>query len=508
MLWIVALFAGTGHAATVDAFSCAAQPDNTLRLDCQGTTSDPVRARVRYWEAGSGRADTTPWGPSQTVHDTVLWGLKGGRSYSAVLQIQDPKTMSMVNGPVVSVTTVAPTEPPFDSLILRHSVRPGATPTTPYVVIPVGCMASEALVIVDTADGEVVWYQALPDGGATVTAIAPRGQGGLLVSVDQRALYEIALDGTITRSIDFGAAGECTGGTGPCPHHEVLQAGGSTWVMTTIEDSASYDPMGLSGCPFKRRYVVDQIRRYDAAWATLDTWSLADFGYAPDVDPGPDFDPASPSPGCSGAYWQGVMGTPDAPIDWTHTNAMDIQPGPTAYLSVAQWNQVAKVDLATSSRVWTLHGMDPAYSSFDVPLAVSPSILENDDSRFRGQHHVQWHRGALWMLDNSGGSRTRALRIALDEVGMTGEITDVYTVVDDDGGSYAKPAGMRCSSRGNADPLPSGNVLSSCPGAQATMELDASDGTVAAGPVWFIEATCAFSSAWGFYRTAPLSALR
>lgn len=498
--------APTAAALTVDPPACSVQPDNLLRFDCVAATDTPARVRVKFWPEGSAAQSATPWSGRGTSHARTVWGLTESRTYRAFAEASDPVTGATARSSVVTFTTSALIGPPFDDFTLRAATRPGGAATVAHVLAPVGCGgAPETLVIADAA-GEVVWYQALPSGGQLVSAVETI-RGGVLVQVDRRFLYEIAYDGTVVRTIDYGAAGECTFGHGPCPHHELRREGGQTWVGIAEEDATSYDALGLSGCAAKRRYAIDGFRRYDPAWSATRDWWLDDYGWWPDVDPGPHFDPAAPTPGCEGAYWSDTLGDPDAPIDPTHVNAFDIEPGPAAIVSVSGFDQVARIDLAAGVVDWTLHATEAGWSSFATPISVDPSIVANRAARFSGQHHVQWVDGRLLMLDNVGAAYTRAMVIDLDEVAGVATIEEVYTLADDDGGTWSSPAGMRCANRGSAYPLPSGTVLATCASAGTVLELDVPDGSTTAGPLWSLEATCSAGGVSGFYRSLPVERL-
>ena len=496
----------TAAALTVASPVCTVQADNLLRFDCVTSTDAPARLRVKFWPDGTAAQTPTPWSSRGTSHTRTAWGLRSSRTYRAFAEASDPVTGATARSSVITFVTPALTGPPFDDLTLRAAARPGGAETVSYVLAPMGCSGAPETLIIADADGEVVWYEELPGGGDLVSAVETI-RGGVLVQVDRRFLYEIAYDGTLVRTIDYGAAGECTLGQGPCPHHELRREGGQTWVGLAEEDAWSYGALGLSGCLGKRRYAIDGFRRYDPAWAATTDWWLDDYGWWPDTDPGPFFDPAAPTPGCEGAYWSGTLGDPDAPIDTTHVNAFDIEPGPAAIVSVSGFDQVARIDLAAGVVDWTLHATEAAWSSFATPISVDPSIIANRAARFSGQHHVQWVDGRLLMLDNVGAAYTRVLAIGLDEVAGVATMEQAYTLVDDDGGTWSSPAGMRCANRGSAYRLPSGTVLATCASAGTVLELDAADGTTTAGPLWSLEASCSAGGINGFYRALPVARL-
>jgi hypothetical protein len=502
---LAALIATIAHALTVSAPACAPEAGNVLRYGCEATTDVPARTRVRLVELGSADSRTTAWSASGTTHDQRLWNLKASTTYRVLAEARDPATGALVRSAPTTFTTGALSFPPFTDLTLRAAARPGDAATFGYVLFPLSCNSDEVLVVVDTA-GEVVWYQELPDGGEGVHALAVDGTS-VLVQVDLRANYEIGFDGAVLRAVDHGAAGECSRGFGPCPHHELRVDEGATWSGVASMDPGTYGALGLSGCSGKRRYAVDALRRYDPTWTTWTDYPLADFGFAPDFPVGPDFDPSVPDPGCENPFWTDVLGNVP-PIDPHHLNAFDVLPGNRALISLPEWSSLAMLDLSSSSVLWTLHGSDPAYSSFAVPLDVDPSIVEHGTPDFSGQHHASWDAGGVVMLDNVGeGGVTRALRVRPDPAAGVATIEQVHTLVTDDAGTWASPATQLCRNRGSVSVLDSGHVLTTCPSAQTISELDQPDGTTANGPRWFLEATCAAGPAGGFYRVVPLDSL-
>lgn len=491
---------GTAPSTPPMDLQCTEQADNVLRFDCTAVTTATARARYRH--------DTTKVehvGPWVEGGPWTLWGLEAGATYhvqlealvDGVVQDTDAATTLQVG------QALGPSRPaPFDQLTIRAATRPGGSPPVSYVAAPVQCGPDQAVVVVNSA-GDLVWYQHVPSG--TVTGMGVTEEGLLQLGLDARTVTTWTMDGQIAHEVDYGAEA-CDSGVGPCPHHDVMQSADGYWALEAVLD-ADNGASGLSGCEDKTEYAVDHLVRYDDDGLRQQTIAFdLDLGYEPDVDLGPNHDPDKPDPACESSYYGGVLGDPDPPISYTHTNALWIDDS-GLYASLKQWDQLLAIDPDDSSLVWRLHASDPDYSDFATPIGVAPSIVDNAEARFANQHHVtRLDQGWLQILDNLGGSGSRVLRISLDEAGSTALIEEAYAVVDDDDGTWQAPSLLSCPNRGSAYAMETG-VLTACPDVATVVFLDQPDGTVTAGPAWSVAFHCGENTAVGLYRAPPLATL-
>ena len=510
-LWFVGwLLAPTAHGQALEFLdvSCAPQATNVLRADCHVTTDVDTRVRIVFREAGTKREHRSPSSGGVADHDLVIWGLKADRVYEywAEARVHGSTWYSSAVSTFATQELIGPGSPaPFDNLEIRHTVRPGATPEARLVAIDVECGSDLAAIVFDARDGEIVWYDTIPN--ELVTAVHVTGGGHLVLQTDMRNIYEWSWDGSRI-DYDLAPGGECENGDGPCLHHEMLFRRGEIFTLMAYRDDSTYGPAGLDGCMGKSSYALDEVWVFDRTWSkVLDTWSLdTDLGYFPDGDLGPNFNPGLPFPSCSSGYWSGVLGGV-SPIDPLHVNAIALDGG-SMYVSIPHFDQVIRFDMTAGAMEWRLHGSDAAYSDFP-PMTVSPSILENARTSFKGQHHLSSRSdGMLQMFDNNGGSWSRVLAVDVDAAAGTAQIERVWTLADDDGGKYVSPSAQRCNNRSGGYELTPDVVLATCSAEGSVSELDADDGTTAA-PVWFWEASCSNTgrAAGGIYRGVPVRSL-
>ena len=490
-------------------FRCNPQDDNPLRYDCEGSTDFDAEMRFVFQEI-DGMSRVSQVTEPGTAHVVTVWGLAENASFEYTAQwrgdADDPWVTHETNRLTDTPPIAGSAQTPFDQLSLRASTRPGAETSISFVATDVQCGGMTALVVVDRL-GRIVWYD-YP--GPVLNALA-LGDDSLVYAIDHKSIHELSFSGEEVRRFDLAPSGECENGMGPCVHHDVLPHPDGLYFLYAEYDDSTYGAVGLDGCPTKTAYVLDRVGLLDPDWTAIQGswWLDADMNYIPDVDMGPNFDPTGspPDPMCESNYWRGTLGA-TAPIDYTHANAVAVQ-GDTLAVSVLTYNQIALYDMAASTLLWKLHGSAADYSDFQVPWDISPDIVDNADSDMQGQHHVSWREdGMLQVMDNAGAfGVTRTIALDLDPATGAAELNKVWTMVDDDGGSYADPEEMLCVTRGSSYELPSGNVLATCAASAVAVELDADDGSWEDGPLWFLNGRCLDdrSPADGFYRTLPLS---
>lgn len=515
---LYAVWAAPALGATFGPFTCVEQAQNVLRYTCTASTSAD-QARVVFWERGSAETRATEWSPVGESHTFTLWGLRPETTYEYRIEALGPPGTSSSTRSFTTDALDVEFGAPFAEFGARTSTRPGGPePFTQYVLVNAGCDTDRQYLVILDREGYVVWYQA-PTRVGDLSAITFTPDHTVLAVVDDVALEEWSLDGTLVRAREYNVDGSCMRGAGPCPHHDALRVGDETWVLTgQVED---YPAVGLSGCATKTGYVIDGVHRLDADLQTIDQLRLdTDLGLGPDVTMGPRFNPAEPTPRCEGSTWSGVLGWYDAsrgdtvaPIDYAHANALDVS-GDFLYVSLWQFYTIIKVDLTTRRLVWQLHGTLDAFSDFAVPMSVAPTVVESATSTINGTHHVSiMPDGRLQAFNNQadiGIPRTRVVRIRLDEVAMTATLEEAFTMVDDDAGTYATPAALGCSQLGSAFTVGDGSrVVASCGSSGAIAELDQPDGTTSAGPVWYMELTCGADTLRppNLYRAVPIESL-
>lgn len=508
---------GTADAVSVADFRCSEQEGNILRYDCTVETTTSESVRIKFWEDGTTEFRYSAATPAGTDHEATIWGLKPGTRYRYTVEsggVDAPTTRFFTTDELGEEFG-----PPFADLEIRTSTRPSATPWTEYVLVNLNCGSATHYYIVFDTDGNVVWYDA-PDQNQTIVAFNTTAEDTIIGITGSQRLHELAWDGTRLNDLDMGASGECDDGRGPCPHHDIIREGGSVWAVTSRVSEGEYDSPGLSGCEEKDDFIVDGFHQFDdtGPWSTLADWRLdEDFGYTPDADMGPNYDPAGPSPRCAPNSWNDILGLPDGsggfepPIDYTHINAFHVE-GDTVYLSIFNWSQVLTVDAPSKSILWRFHGTDPDYSDFATPVSISPSVVENDTSSISGHHHLSTNADGTFQMYNNQQfpDHTRVLRMNLDTKTWQAEITEVFTMVNDDNGTYVNPSPLTCPQVGSAYNLGDGSrVLAPCASIGSVAELDQNDGTSSMGPVWYGAVTCNGEPVDppDFYRAIPLDNL-
>lgn len=493
------------QAATFGDFVCTEQPGNVLRYECTAQTSADS-ARIEFWEDGTADYRYSRWSEVGTEHSWTIWGLKAGTTYQYRVEALGPPASE--SALVRSFTTDELGRefgPPFSGLEARVSTRPGATPWTEYVLANIECDTPNEYYIIFDVEGNVVWYEA-PDSSRGVTALNYDFENQTVMGITGTILpHEIALDGTRVREVNYMDWFDCSNGPGPCPHHDVFRdsTSGITWVTTGRLDEVNFGPSGLDTCEDKNAYVVDGWDRLDDDWTTVEqTWELTThFGYNPDVDMGPRYDPKSPVPKCKPGSWSGSLGwfnpetgSYEPPIDFSHVNAFHAE-DPYLYISLFNWDQMIKVDPATNTIMWRLHGTDPAYSDFATPITIAPSIVANDTTIVSGHHHMITNPDGTFQFFNNQQFQekyyARVARMELDTKTWVATMTEAFTMVDDDDGTYVNPEPLQCSQVGSGYNLGDGSrVLAPCAAQGYILELDQPDGTWSNGPVWSMHLTC------------------
>jgi hypothetical protein len=463
-----------------DTLSCSADPESALRVTCTVQVDPPASVVLVAEEIGGFGAEVRSEATAEgALHTIVLWGLAEGAEWSVYVDGSDAPPITWETPVVVGPSG----PPPFDRLAVRATTRPGVPVEGPPVWLDVAC--ADAL-----EDG--VWARfdrygrltAYFDPGGQTVAFSPSADGSVLGIIDNVRLIDWHPSGAFTED---RLVAPCAEGTGPCPHHAIGEDARGLWHANAALDQGTYAPWGLPECPAKDVFVLDGLYWPDDGHAF---W-LADVGITPDTV-GPDGERA-----CDSAYWQGTL--EPTPIDPTHLNGADLSGDPWL-LSLSALDRLIQVDPTTGSLVQSMSSVQPDTS--DVTFAVDPSVVAHNTPGFAGQHDPRQLDGAVQLYDNLGDpTATRVLRMRTEPGLVTTEA--VYTLVDDDDGTWVSPSPLVCATKGAGAPLTNGNVLASCTQEAAVMELDQPDGTTSAGPRWFLHLDCGPEEAKGFFRPFP-----
>jgi hypothetical protein len=130
------------------------------------------------------------------------------------------------------------------------------------------------------------------------------------------------------------------------------------------------------------------------------------------------------------------------PWDYVHLNSVDVDVADQNLLvSSRNTHTIYKVDRSSGEIIWRLGGKHG-----DFALGAGTA--------FQDQHDARSHVGVITMFDNAGspfapGTQSRGLALAVDEQRMTATLKQ----------QYLHPLALQCSSKGNVQVLPNGNVF-------------------------------------------------
>jgi hypothetical protein len=294
--------------------------------------------------------------------------------------------------------------------------------------------------------------------------------------IGKQRVAELGFDGMTVSAVDsLGCDGT---GSGPCFHHDAWKSDvtGKTYVLSTIQDL----DMDTSDTAWEDAGCTESYFN-DDGFSVLTGTKLTDVGYLMDdfdYDPTKDGGPREGTGGCSSSTW-GTNFEYDS-IDWTHVNSISASTtGGTNELvdvSLKQWDQIVRINPITNDVVWRLSPHE-GYSDMDIVMAAgvagAPTFGDQHDVHSDGDGH-------LLMLDNTGDTSTRALRISfLGALGMDSPTTAVidrsWILLDADGDP------LFCPIEGSAEIVPgtSGqSVLALCNATYTISELSDSDGDI------------------------------
>jgi hypothetical protein len=492
--------------------------DVTVTVD--GTGADASHAAVVGYVADSDytACDATvgwKWSHAEVFDDTdtrtwTLYDFVPGTVYRYKVVVGDPSgTVRVRCGILRTKAAPTPTLPPdLAALNLQYELAGASHPSeAKYIILetddcgfgsPRG--AKYYVVAVDPAHEAIVWYldiaaltglsHATGSGYRYEPGVTP-DQDRLLMTVDQRFLYEWTFDGTEKNFWDFAPSDECDGrigSSGPCVNHDVFQSDstGNTYVLVTR--ASGVDATGTAWedkCGTGSRFLEDGFRVLDPSWSVAsEEYLMADYGYDPAIDGGPGAAAvAARRSSCDSNKWRSF--DPEyGVIEWTHANSLSASSfGSTEVidLSLREWDQVIRFDAATGDRLWSLSS-NAGYSDWGSVQKAAGIVGK---ATFQGQHDVHAvGPDTLIMLDNRGeaaGSRVLEIELTTDPLAAT--IQKSWALVDASGSPIV------CPTEGTAERLQGStddHVLALCAHEFAFVELDDPTGNVGEPPPLFV----------------------
>jgi hypothetical protein len=492
----------------------------TVAVKVDGTAADADHvAAVGYVEAADYTTctdATTPWKwASSQTYDTsatrtwTLYNFVPGRHYYYKWMVGDPSgTVRTRCGPLQTTAAPTPTLPDNLADLNIQYQKSGAAYESRYVLVETndcgtgtpGDAANYYLVVVDADEETIVWYL---DVGAS-TGIRGVGNGlkyeeGLTpdddrihLSVSNEAIFEWGFDGSTKQNYDFTSVGGCDGSVGsmgPCLLHDVARSNetGNTYAVAAAVSSV--DPTGTEWdlrCDTSSRFLDEGYVVLDSDGAvTGDNFIIADAGFDPAVDGGPDASTYAKSPGsCASHHWAGVFDPAYGMIDWGHENSLAVSSfggDEVIDLSFKQWDEIVRFDALTGDLLWTL-SPNAGYSDWG-PVQMAAGVAGPAD--FDSQHDVHpISSSRLMMLDNRGSPvGSRVLEVELRAKPLVTVIQKSWALVDAAGDP------LRCPKQGTAQPVPGStddHVLSTCADEWSIMELDDPTGGTGSPPPLYI----------------------
>ena len=483
----------------------------TVTVTVDGTASDADHTAL----VGFAPADeytgcnTTAWKWSRPktfdTTDTRTWTLYNflpDTAYYYRVRVGSGATARSRCGILETTAVPTPTIPTALAYLNIRYAKSGVPLDTKYVLLETddcgaagGAIggATNYVVVLDAENEAIVWYldvaaaAGLLGGsssgfryarGATATA------DSIVMAIAHRYVFEFGFDGTTVGSHDFGnAACEGSGAEGPCLHHDVAksEATGDVYALAgRLSPTTTTDTPWEDACGTDTQFVDDGFQVLDSTFADAgQLYLMADAGYDPAVDPGPNGTRSPGRPGaCSEGTWERLFDAPDGVIDWTHANSV----APSSFggsevidVSLKEWNQVLRFDASTGELIWRLS--DRRVDSDWGTVSVATGVV--GPATFSDQHDVHAIGATtLLMLDNQGDSAgARALQLRLQSAPRTSVIEKAWAVVSGAGGQ------LGCGTEGTAQMIPgSENVLATCAGVTVIVELDDPTGNAGTPP--------------------------
>ena len=352
---------------------------NVLSAIVSATLRDADSVIVRY--GAESLTESTPASTplSGDIRVTVL-GLSAGTSYSARLTAFN--SCGSIDGEQLEFTT-GPL--PAD---LPSYASASLSPDSGYIVFAAG---KYGIVIDNTA--RVVWYHRFANGPGLNFQAQPNGRYVARPNPDPGKIgswIEIDPAGDTTRVIN------CADGLQPRMHDMIAATDGSYWLLCDEIRTMDLTSHGRSSAV---RVMGTQVQHVSSSGQLLFSWSPFD-NLTVDLS---------------------ALDLSDAianPVNWTHGNAIDLDPDGNVLVSYRNLSEVLKIDPRTSSVLWKLGGNDGSMT------------LENSSSPpFVHQHGVRAVNGTgIVLLDNLGESDgSRAERYEIDGARRTARLVSAFS---------------------------------------------------------------------------------
>lgn len=392
--------------------------DHPLVVDCTATLSGPGVVQVGL--AAVDATDRAFVSDGLTATPDVLgWGLEPDTAYDwSIVKLVDG---APVGAPITGTVTTGSLP---DDLAGAHITTTGAAWGFDAVLRPLTCGDTVYFVMIEP-DGDIVWFVTNDEFSGQLDGYDWSQADRTVMSVDPNAFVEQHVSGETVRRLEQGRDFEGS------LHHDVARWGPYTYLL-----HERVTP-GLD---------VDGVHVYDGN-TIIGTFFLGDW-YDTSIG-------------------GGFFG------DWAHSNAVKVTDDGVLVMSLLNFDTVLGIDGDPASPtflelLWQVSGgrgglPDPTYVAVNAP-----------GEGFAGQHNASVHGDELWVFDNEGQSRSRAVRLLFDDV--AGEVrVDASWSWD-----------LTCPVQGGAIPLEGGGVLTTC----ALNRVVAAFQEGASAPGWTLEADC------------------
>lgn len=454
----------TGPPVANDVVLVANPNPNAPLAGILSFTSDRPVVPSLLIDDGEHQQNVTPDDEPKTVHETLVLGLRPGRTHTVTVTLRDEKGRESVLEPLEIKTPPLPDDfPPLE--VLKSNSESMESGITMFCVFRWNNQFEDdpdwGYAIAVDHQGEVVWFlksdtflgepRRMFNGNLTVSA----GIDGRMYEMDMlgNRLQEWHTSGAIVGDLEEGSLAVDT----DVFHHDVIQISSENFIglgleVREFEDFPVEYPPGTKRA--SAQVAADVIIEFAPDGSTLRKWSVVDI-----------LDPKRLGSGSlNQTFYEKAYENQydEIPYDITHSNALYyIEEEDALLVSAYQQNVIYKVDMSTGELIWMFG--DP----FGWKEPWSDKLLQpkGDLTWTSHQHGLEMTpRGTILMYDN-GSSRhippqkpmpaeeqySRAVEFRVDEEAGTVEEVWVYGPEQE---HFASP--FIC----DADHLPeTGNVL-------------------------------------------------
>jgi len=350
-------------------------------------------------------------------HGHQMLGLKAGRAYTWRAVVDDGGELVASEPQTLDIPPVPPEFPTFELI----TIDPSADMTNAFVSVAgaaapgAGSEDPDALFYVGflDADGDFVWYHALPQG---------RGTSALDISLDRQSVWWLEVD-NFREEVD---------GT------IIRMALDGTILSETFASSAHHAAVELSGGRFAhlgRRFVP-----YEDKTLMIDRVLIETEGDPTGAQTLEVYDYYSDWWGDDVAYFWlpfgdglGSLYGYDNVVDLTHSNSIAwIESEDALYPFVRIMDTLLRIDIGAASLDWEMSGL---YSDFTLPSGDPVYESATKSNLWSWGHYSQIWPGGLTMFDNGSNYDPHVssiIEVAYDEMDMTAH--EVFRYYDPDGG--------------------------------------------------------------------------